>query len=170
MRFRNYTASLELITIFDLRDLKMTFCSVRASKSHGAENICAWLVRSCAQRLSSVFCCLLMTPYRHAMYLRYGKMLWWSLYLNPGKTLISGQPPLDQGQWNWWGQTEHAPKPMQLASRPHRGAEGATVIFLSLIVKHFKGKVARVRLLFADFSTAFSKTEPHLLNRTFQPE
>ncbi len=52
--------------------------------------------------------------------------------------------------------TEHALDPMQFAYRPHRGVEDATVTLLHLLFKHVERSGAHARILFTDFSSAFS--------------
>ena len=60
-------------------------------------------------------------------------------------------------------ETEHQLDPMQFAYRPKRGVEDATLFLLQNIYSHLDKSGTYVRLLFADFSSAFNTIEPHLL-------
>ena len=51
--------------------------------------------------------------------------------------------------------------PLQIAYQPGKGVEGAKL--LTLDKKHLEKAKSHVRLLFADFSSAFNKMQPHIL-------
>ena len=52
---------------------------------------------------------------------------------------------------------------MQFAYRPNRGVEDATTTLFNFVYKHLEGKKTHVRLLFADFSSAFNTIQPLIL-------
>lgn len=60
--------------------------------------------------------------------------------------------------------TEQDLDPMQLAYRPNRGVEDATVTLLNFLFKHLEEKGTHARLLFIDFSSAFNTIQPHVLS------
>ena len=53
--------------------------------------------------------------------------------------------------------------PLQFAYQSGRGVEGAKLLILNNLYKHLEKPQAHVRLLFADFSSAFNTMQPHLL-------
>ena len=53
--------------------------------------------------------------------------------------------------------------PLQFAYQPGKGVEDAKLLILDRIYKHLEKPKSHVRLLFADFSSAFNKMQPHIL-------
>ncbi|XP_030272344.1 uncharacterized protein LOC115581424 [Sparus aurata] len=53
--------------------------------------------------------------------------------------------------------------PLQFAYQPGKGVEDAKLLILDKIYKHLEKPKSHVRLLFADFSSAFNKMQPHIL-------
>ena len=53
--------------------------------------------------------------------------------------------------------------PLQFAYQSGRGVEDAKLLILNNLYKHLEKPQAHVRLLFADFSSAFNTMQPHLL-------
>ena len=53
--------------------------------------------------------------------------------------------------------------PLQFAYQSGRGVEDAKLLILNNLYKHLEKPQAHVRLLFADFSSAFNTIQPHPL-------
>lgn len=53
--------------------------------------------------------------------------------------------------------------PLQFAYQTSKGVEDAKLFILDKVYKHLEKPNAHVRLLFADFSSAFNKMQPHIL-------
>ena len=53
--------------------------------------------------------------------------------------------------------------PLQCAYQSGRGVDDAKIVILDRLYKHLEKPSAHARLLFADFSSAFNKMQPHIL-------
>ena len=53
--------------------------------------------------------------------------------------------------------------PLQFAYQPKKGVEDAKIFIMDTVYKHLEKPKSHVRLLFADFSSAFNKMQPHIL-------
>ena len=53
--------------------------------------------------------------------------------------------------------------PLQFAYQPNKGVEDAKLFILDSVHKHLEKPGSYARLLFADFSSAFNKMQPHIL-------
>ncbi len=53
--------------------------------------------------------------------------------------------------------------PLQFAYQPNKGVEDAKIFLMDTVYKHLEKPRSHARLLFADFSSAFNKMQPHIL-------
>ena len=53
--------------------------------------------------------------------------------------------------------------PLQFAYRTNKGIENAKLLILDKALKHLEKAKVHVKLLFADFSSAFNQLQPHIL-------
>jgi len=60
-------------------------------------------------------------------------------------------------------QTQHLLDPMQFAYQASRGVEDAIATLLHLLHTHLEKPKAHVKILFADFSSAFNTIKPSIL-------
>ena len=53
--------------------------------------------------------------------------------------------------------------PLQFAYQPNKGVDDAKLFIMDTVYKHLEIPRSHARLLFADFSSAFNKMQPHIL-------
>ncbi len=161
----------------DLRDVEKAFLSVKVNKSHGPDDICGRLLKSCARELSPIF----QFIFNKSLQLQHVPAIWKDTVVVPvpkvscPKVLNDLRPvalsSVVMKAFEGLIKTEilkeigQALDPMQLAYRPNRGVEDATVTLFNQIVKHVEQAGSHARLLFIDFSFAFNTMQPHILAR-----
>ncbi len=160
-----------------LKDAEKAFSSVKVNKTHGPDNICGRLLKSCPKEPSPVF----HQIFNMSLQKQQVPKLWKDAIVVPvpkssspktlndfrlialTSVLMKTLEKLVRSEI--LRKTEHVLDPMQFAYRPHRGVEDATVTLLNMLLKHLDNNGTHARPLFVDFSSAFNTIQPHVLAR-----
>ena len=185
LRFDNYDFTAQMNELrekttsspsFDIDADKVANLFRRSKKkSPGPDNICGWILKTCANQLCNIFqyiftlsLTLQKIPklWKHSIVVPIPKcnnpkvlndfrpVALTSLVMKSFERLIKSEILLQVEE-----QLDH----LQFAYRPGRGVEDAAVTLLNLLFKHLETPKSHARLLFIDFSSAFNTIQPSLL-------
>ena len=156
-------------------DVLLSFTHLNARKSAGPDNISGFLLKECGEQLASVF----QKIFQKSVSLCKIPSLWKTSNIIPIPKI---KKPSVQNDYRPVALTsipmkcleriiknvlldsvEHLLDPLQFAYRRGRGTDDATLTLLHKVYSHLDKGNSYVRLLFADFSSAFNTIQPHLL-------
>ena len=159
------------------KDVEEAFYCTKANKSHGPDNICGHLLKTCAEQLSPVF----QNIFNRSLEEQHVPRIWKDAVIVPvpkcsrlselndfrpvALTSIIMKIFEKLVRVEILRNTVSAIDQLQFAYRPKRGVEDATVTLLNLLFKHLEGSGCHARLLFIDFSSAFNTIQPHILTQ-----
>ncbi len=158
-------------------DVEKAFYCTKVNKSHGPDNICGRLLKTCAKELSPVF----HNIFNRSLEAHHVPRIWKDAVVVPvpkssrPTTLNDFRPVALTSivmkifeklvRLEILKDTESGMDQLQFAYRPKRGVEDATITLLNLLFKHLEGSGCHAWLLFIDFSSAFNTIQPHILTQ-----
>ncbi len=164
----------EDITITE-SDVLLSFKHLNARKSSGPDKLSGFLLKECGEQLASVFhkifqksisLCRIPSLWKTSNIIPIPKTKRPSVYNDYRPVALTSIPMkcleriIKKILLN---SVEHLLDPLQFAYRPGRGTDDATLTLLHKVYTHLDKSNSYVRLLFADFSSAFNTIQPHLL-------
>lgn len=160
---------------FRTEDVVRALRKTRERSSPGPDNISSRVLRHCAGQLGSVF----RTLFQHSLDSHTVPQLWKQSTVIPipkktnPKTLNDLRPVALTSlvmkamekiiKQHIISVTDPLMDPLQFAFRTGRGVDDAKIFIMDTIHKHLELPDSSVRLLFADFSSAFNTLQPHIL-------
>lgn len=145
------------------KDVENVFRRTKINTSHGPDNICGRVIKTCARDLSQIF----QYIFNKSLQTQHVPKIWKDAVVVPVQKgssskilndfipvaltsiLMKNFEKLIRSEI--LKITENALDPMQFAYRPHRGVEDATLTLLHLHFKHFDGSGSHAQILFIDF-------------------
>lgn len=161
------------------KDVEKAFYCTKVNKSHGPDNICGRLLKTCANELSPVFHHI----FNRSLEAQHVPRIWKDAVVVP---VPKSSRPTTLNDFRPVALTSVMMKifekllrqeilkstesvglidQLQFAYRPNRGVEDATLTLLNLLFKHLEGSGCHAQLLFIDFSSAFNTIQPHILTQ-----
>ncbi len=164
----------------DLKIITKVFKQVNATKATGPDGISPFLIRTCADELTSAWCPILQwSLYSHTV-----PTLWKKAIITPvpkkscpqenndfrpialTSVVMKSMEKLIVSQLK----LEVCPQldPYQFAYKRQRGTDDSINSLVHLVIKHLENPRAYAKLLYVDFSSAFNTLQPHILLKTMQ--
>ncbi|KAI2644006.1 RNA-directed DNA polymerase from mobile element jockey [Labeo rohita] len=164
----------------DLKSINKVFKQVNVTKATGPDGISPFLLRTCADELTSAWCPI----FQRSLYSHIVPALWKKAIITP---VPKKSCPQENNDFRPIALTSVVMKcmeklimsqlikevgsqldPYQFAYKHQRGTDDAINSLVHLVTKHLENPMVYARLLFVDFSSAFNTLQPHILLKTMQ--
>ena len=161
--------------IFSPETVKLHFSHLNVRKAPGPDGLSGMVLKKCCEQLCNVFCRLYqMSIDNHVIPALWKKSKIVPVPKKPNSSEMNDFRPVALTSIpmkcferiilnRLVSDVGHLLDPYQFAYRARRGVEDAKLCILNSVYKHLELPGSYVRILFADFSSAFNTIQPHIL-------